>query len=656
MSKSGALAFFMAILLLAGGCGREQPPRAVHGVLDLSGWDWQRDGAVVLDGEWEFHWQRLLEPGDFRTGKAAPTGFIDVPGAWNGYQTDKGGLPGAGYATYRLRVRLPEGSGRLALHVPWASTAYRLWVDGELLAANGRTGTNAAASTPQELPTMVSFLPTGPETELIIQVSNFQHSKGGLRKPIRLGPAAEVSQSQFVSMFLQTLLVDALLLAGLFHLVLYVLRREPVYYYFSLFSFLMGARMLVVYEMILIRLWPDFNFQLQLKIEYVTAYVALPAFYHFGRTLFPHETSQRLVRAVTLVGGTLAAFAILTPAAVFTRTASLLYPFLMVGILYLSYVAVWAIRNRRENAWLFLGGNGSLSFLIIIDVLNQYRLAPSSASLPNMLGLLALMFQSLILARWYAVTFTRQEMLAEKNAQLLATTRQQLDELRAARRLLTDREEHLRKEIAEMLHGRVQTRLLMSWHHLGQALNLWESHPEQAKTLVADSREEVDRVREEDVRQVSHLLHPSIIEVGLLPAVESLAGRFGGQVRVSLQADEALQRLDTPADSRIPESIRLAVYRVLEEALNNSCLHGQAAKVDVSLSLDPEGRLCLWVRDDGRGFDPDQMKPGLGLRSLAARVGEMGGDWAFSGRPGQGAELTVRLPLGYLGEATTEAG
>ena len=42
----------------------KKPPQAVDGVLDLSAWDFEKDGLVKLDGEWEFYWEQLLEPAE----------------------------------------------------------------------------------------------------------------------------------------------------------------------------------------------------------------------------------------------------------------------------------------------------------------------------------------------------------------------------------------------------------------------------------------------------------------------------------------------------------------------------------------------------------------------------------------------------------------
>jgi hypothetical protein len=85
------------------------PPKAVKGVLDLTDWDFKRDGPVNLSGQYEFYWKQHLKPMDFS--KATPpkkTGFIKVPGYWNSYKLEGKNLPGNGYATYRLKILLND--------------------------------------------------------------------------------------------------------------------------------------------------------------------------------------------------------------------------------------------------------------------------------------------------------------------------------------------------------------------------------------------------------------------------------------------------------------------------------------------------------------------------------------------------------------------
>src|SRR6516162_7779070 len=118
-------------------------PEAVSGVIDLRQQDLSGD-PVALNGQWLFFWNRLLSPSD---SLPAPS-YLNFPSLWN-----KGSLPGVpvsaqGYATYRLTVLLPRSRPGLALQVPDLYSSYALYVNGELVARNGRPGKTPAEATP----------------------------------------------------------------------------------------------------------------------------------------------------------------------------------------------------------------------------------------------------------------------------------------------------------------------------------------------------------------------------------------------------------------------------------------------------------------------------------------------------------------------------
>ncbi|MBI3969216.1 MAG: hypothetical protein HY329_26540 [Chloroflexi bacterium] len=241
--------------------------------------------------------------------------------------------------------------------------------------------------------------------------------------------------------------------------------------------------------------------------------------------------------------------------------------------------------------------------------------------------------------------FIRQASLTIENAQLLAALHERMDDLRWSRHRIIAGQERLRREIAELLHGRVQTKLLVAWHRLGECERLCATDPAQAQALLAEIRAEIDRIREHDVREASHLLHPTIIRVGLVPAIRSLVERFEGSFRVTLRVDPDVTKLDDPARNRLPEPMRLAVYRILEEALANTYRHAAANEVAIELALDADGALVLIARDDGRGFDPAKPPSGLGLTSSAGHVDQFGGAWNITSALGQGTTVSVRIPL-----------
>lgn len=645
----------VTVALAIGGCQVAPPPQARAGVLDLSAWDFAGAGAVPLDGEWEFYWQQQLGPGDFDAagsgagpGPAAaaadPPALVSVPGAWNGARVAGQALPGVGYATYRLRVHLPPTAAVMGIYVHYMSTAYRLWVDGALLAANGVVGADAQATVPQFLPTVAYFRPQSQTVTVVAQVANFDHRVGGIWNRIYLDTGTRLSNRTANKLAFAQFLTGATLVMALYHFGLFALRRnEPSTLYFGLFCLIIAIRLLVSGEFFLIRLLPAFPWAAHLKIEYLTGYLALPVFYRFVRSLYPDEVAPWSVRLAQAVGGPLALVTLAVPA----YTASLMViPYqvvLVLFVLYIGYALVRAALRRRGGSGHFLVGGGCFLATVVHDLLSYNQLLVTSRLIPAGLFVLILA-ESVVLAKGFAAAFHRQQALTRENAGLLHDLQQHLAEIRRSRRLLTAREENLRKSIAELLHGSVQTKLLVADHHLAAAAEAVQADP-RAAALLAAGRQAIQQVREEDVRRASHLLHPSIIQIGLVAAARQLIDRFADCFAADLAVDPQLAAMDDPARGAVPEPVRLAVYRVLEEALGNVQSHAAATHVRVSLGVTPAGALELQVQDDGKGLDPAALQPGLGLRSIAARVEEMGGAWRIRSAPGQGTTLSASFPL-----------
>jgi signal transduction histidine kinase len=115
-------------------------------------------------------------------------------------------------------------------------------------------------------------------------------------------------------------------------------------------------------------------------------------------------------------------------------------------------------------------------------------------------------------------------------------------------------------------------------------------------------------------------------------AVEA-AGREGGRVEMDLD--------DTVA---VPARTQEVLLRVLREAIINAMRHGRAETIRIELRGDPA--VCLVVSDDGQGFDVGAAAQSgrLGLRSMAARISELGGEVTIDSSPGAGTRVEVRLP------------
>ena len=141
-----------------------------------------------------------------------------------------------------------------------------------------------------------------------------------------------------------------------------------------------------------------------------------------------------------------------------------------------------------------------------------------------------------------------------------------------------------------------------------------------------------------DMRVLIFELHPPALkEQGLVAALQARLAAV--EARTGLRAE-----LQTQGDGQLPLAVAEELYWIAQEALNNVVKHAQAQHVTLRLEFAP-GQVCLEVRDDGIGFDPEQARQagGLGLGSIEQRAQRIQGELAVISSPGQGACVRVTV-------------
>ena len=364
---------FVCLSLFFTACEQFHPqndhPRAVKGVIDLSNLDFNQGGTVKLDGEWEFYWEKLLTHEEFlKNRRPEKSGFITLPSAWNGYSVDGKKLGGNGFATYHLTVLLNDKTSTLGVRLLDMRTAYYLFADGEKIASNGTVGISRAESKPQYLPVITTFTPTRNRIEIILQVSNFHHAKGGAFHSIYIGNKKDVHAIQDRSLAFQIFMLGSLLIMGLYHMGMFLLRRnDKSTLYVGLFCLIISIRPLVTGEFFLIHLFPDMNWEMMLKIEYLTLALGLPAFAMFMNSLFPYEFKDYIVRPIQILSGIFSLVVIATPAIIYSKTILVYEAITIIASLFAVYSIILSFIRKREGSSIFIGG----IFILFITVVNE---------------------------------------------------------------------------------------------------------------------------------------------------------------------------------------------------------------------------------------------------------------------------------------------
>lgn len=237
-------------------------------------------------------------------------------------------------------------------------------------------------------------------------------------------------------------------------------------------------------------------------------------------------------------------------------------------------------------------------------------------------------------------------------------------ELRAARALADlEREElRVRRQVSGQLHGAVQQRLVVIGAELddlaarmdpaGAGLPGAPGVPGGAGAAARRMRElaaEVDELREEEVRRISHALFPVGADIGAFQAAQVMLQRLPGSVRTELTTGPHGGLLSDPTDTSMPVEDRLVVVAVVEEAVTNALRHGGARRVHVHGDGEPgagPGSVVAVVSVDDDGSGPPAEPVLNGLARLRDRVAGRGGELTLGTGPLGGARVLLRLPVG----------
>ena len=218
----------------------------------------------------------------------------------------------------------------------------------------------------------------------------------------------------------------------------------------------------------------------------------------------------------------------------------------------------------------------------------------------------------------------------------------------AARRILAVTEEELQQIVLDIHDGLVQqlfaaqtqVSVMRARRAAGQTITEqeWDAHLERLAGVLGQSLQEIREF-------LGTFRSPSFAQRELADIIRGLARQheaFTG-CEVTLTID------DKPLPASLP--VKIALYRICQEALSNAFRHGRTQQQWVRLSKDDD-QIILEIEDKGQGFRPPPLagddaterEEHIGLRGMRDRVGLIGGQFHLDSAPGQGARVIVRVP------------
>lgn len=321
---------------------------------------------------------------------------------------------------------------------------------------------------------------------------------------------------------------------------------------------------------------------------------------------------------------------------------------LLLGQLFhFSWIQLFHCSSRVAGVYLWHSQHTFYSLASAIYHYLMYSQAAPGTDLPltlllsGVVGMLLLGGSLVIFFIVYQRRIQAQQRLREEEEK-----RHQKELLKAA----IDVQEEERSRIAADLHDEIGSKLSAVRLFIGQ-LTLDENRKENA-VLQKDSLEILGNILN-SARRITHdLFPPELQKFGLFAAAEDLCERInrGGKIGVTSkvavlnETTDDFSEIDTSI--RIPKKTELALYRVLQEMINNTIKHANAQNIAVAFNRH-QNHLLFTYQDDGTGIETKNLKPGLGLKNVETRITLVGGEFEFTSTPGKGLKLAVSVPISH---------
>jgi signal transduction histidine kinase len=188
-----------------------------------------------------------------------------------------------------------------------------------------------------------------------------------------------------------------------------------------------------------------------------------------------------------------------------------------------------------------------------------------------------------------------------------------------------------RLEIGKELRENVNQMLACVKHYLNYSL----SHDEDRVSVIRKSITTLDNCIEE-IRELSgSLTPPSLGDLGVKQAIRDLLEAMSSE-SISVKC----RGLGSLKESQICEELKLSVYRILQEQLNNVLIHAGASEVRISFKHTAD-HLTMEIADNGQGFDTHETRKGIGLINIHNRASVYNGNVDIYSEPGKGTTLRV---------------
>ena len=644
------LIFFTVFLSPNHGQEHDEYRLAENGVLDLTGWNFDSNGPVPLDGAWEFYPRQLIDGGR----ETSDPLYTQVPGRWSRIGT----MDNQGVATYRLTVKTDRNETLFALRNFTVSTAFSLSINGQQVVSAG-TVSEREEDAQSEFLTRLTVLPEfmgEDEFEIILQVSNWDYRTGGPWRQFWFGPYEQLARWVWNAHAKNIILLSALSMMGLFFLGLFLLRKRDTHYLFlSLLSVLLAFRPLFSINYLITYILPAIPFALMIRIEYLALFLAVQSAAFYFASIYRELFGTVHLVFMSIVTSLFILLVVLFPPMVFTRSIYIYYVFSLYVYAYLIGVIVRAYRLRITGSFLMLLGG----LIFIVSILNDYLFFTFSLKTESFVevGMLFFIFiQAFALSQRLTVSFHQVQELSSTlsglNQHLEDEVDKRAEELKSVYESMRNLEgirvaEEERKRVGRDLHDSLG-QSIHALELLGASFGPLDSLPEEHQRKISTMRVLNGEIKKNLYAILGKLYPVGIGPRGLLASIEQYASDM--MALYDLSIDVICPVPDIPVDAVLADD----AYHIVREGIMNAIRHSSARWIEISLLLE-EDRLRVRVTNDGvcdetEGTTSETVAGGHGTSIMTYRAESHGGTFFFGGSGKGNYAIEAVLPIQSTGD------
>ena len=202
-------------------------------------------------------------------------------------------------------------------------------------------------------------------------------------------------------------------------------------------------------------------------------------------------------------------------------------------------------------------------------------------------------------------------------------------------------QEEERQRLAYDLHDSLGQELNAIKMQLSAVEFLAKSNMDKSLDLLRNTMLQMDEAVQ-NVRKISYDLMPTALERGSIEdALKELVSNIQSAYNIKVKTKIAKET------SKFNSQFKLSIYRVVQEFINNSLKHAKANSLTIEIAIGKNGELRINLKDDGKGFNPEEVKHGNGLRSMRSRIKALNGNYDIKSKKGEGTWLQIKFENTY---------